>query len=187
MNSSFKEKTFYLLHDEKVMCAAVSVIWTMQNEILMIKRAEREGDPWSGHIGFPGGRLEESDKGNPFLTAVRETKEEVGVELTANNCLRELTTLLPEKDFRGYKLELWPYLFKLEKPVSLILDKDEVQEVVHVPIELVTNNFILKEGEFHLFSGDTYNLPYLELPNGERIWGLSLMILKEINRLYSSA
>ncbi len=185
MNSSLKEKTFYLLHDEKVMCAAVSVIWTMENEILMIKRAEREGDPWSGHIGFPGGRLEESDNGNPFLTAVRETKEEVGVELTSQNCLRQLTTLLPEKDFRGFKLELWPYLFRLEKPISLNLDKNEVQEIVTVPVEMVTKKFNLKEGEFSLLSGESYHLPYLELPSGDKVWGLSLMILREMNQLYS--
>ena len=27
-------------------------------ELLFIKRAEHERDPWSGHIGFPGGRSE---------------------------------------------------------------------------------------------------------------------------------
>jgi len=47
---------------------------------LMIKRAEREGDPWSGQVAFPGGRRERYDR-SLLETATRETKEEVGIDL----------------------------------------------------------------------------------------------------------
>jgi 8-oxo-dGTP pyrophosphatase MutT (NUDIX family) len=47
---------------------------------LMIKRAEREGDPWSGQVAFPGGRRERQDR-SLLETATRETKEEVGIDL----------------------------------------------------------------------------------------------------------
>src|SRR5207245_7755352 len=47
---------------------------------LMIKRAEREGDPWSGQVAFPGGRRERQDR-TLLDTAARETKEEVGIDL----------------------------------------------------------------------------------------------------------
>lgn len=46
--------------------------------ILMIKRAEREGDPWSGHMAFPGGRMDKADA-HGFAVAVRETEEEIGL------------------------------------------------------------------------------------------------------------
>ena len=49
-------------------------------EVLLIERAEREGDPWSGHMAFPGGRLERIDDSSAS-TARRETFEEVGIEL----------------------------------------------------------------------------------------------------------
>ena len=49
-------------------------------EVLLIERAEREGDPWSGHMAFPGGRLEDHDDSSRS-TARRETFEEVGIEL----------------------------------------------------------------------------------------------------------
>ncbi len=48
--------------------------------VLLIRRAERSGDPWSGQIAFPGGRASPSD-GSPRETAMRETLEEVGIDL----------------------------------------------------------------------------------------------------------
>jgi len=70
--------------DEGVRAAAVALILSAggdgEPELLFIKRAERRGDPWSGHIAFPGGRHDPTD---PSLeaTAVRETFEEIGVDL----------------------------------------------------------------------------------------------------------
>lgn len=49
-------------------------------ELLFIKRAEYPGDPWSGQVAFPGGREEPGDR-TPLETAVRETREETGIDL----------------------------------------------------------------------------------------------------------
>ncbi len=60
-----------------------SVAITLQGHsrrTLMIKRAEREGDPWSGQVAFPGGRREEHDR-SLLETATREAREEVGMDL----------------------------------------------------------------------------------------------------------
>ena len=51
-------------------------------ELLFIRRAEHERDPWSGHMGFPGGRAEPEDA-SLRATAVRETLEETGLDLAA--------------------------------------------------------------------------------------------------------
>ena len=63
--------------------AAVAIILretSSVTEMLMIRRSKREGDPWSGHMGFPGGRQEPQDHSN-FSCALRETYEEIGLEL----------------------------------------------------------------------------------------------------------
>ena len=49
-------------------------------ELLLLRRAQREGDPWSGHIGFPGGKIDASDE-SPRHTAIRETREETAIDL----------------------------------------------------------------------------------------------------------
>jgi 8-oxo-dGTP pyrophosphatase MutT (NUDIX family) len=54
-----------------------------EEEVLLIKRAVLDTDPWSGHVAFPGGRVEVQD-GNFRTTAVRETQEEVGIDLESD-------------------------------------------------------------------------------------------------------
>ena len=49
-------------------------------ELLFIQRARREGDPWSGDMAFPGGRLQPEDA-SARAAAERETLEETGMDL----------------------------------------------------------------------------------------------------------
>ena len=54
-------------------------------EILMIERAQRAGDPWSGHMGFPGGRVDAGDV-HSYAAALRECMEEIGLDLASHGC-----------------------------------------------------------------------------------------------------
>jgi 8-oxo-dGTP pyrophosphatase MutT (NUDIX family) len=55
-------------------------------ELLLIKRAEYEGDPWSGHIALPGGRREPADR-SLEETAMRETMEETAIDLARDGII----------------------------------------------------------------------------------------------------
>ena len=55
-------------------------------EILFIKRASRDGDRWTSHVAFPGGGREPDDA-DDCATSVRETREEVGVDLNEDHCV----------------------------------------------------------------------------------------------------
>ena len=67
--------------DPALIWAAVSVVLVpAPDAVLLIRRAERAGDPWSGHMALPGGRQEPADA-DLVETAIRETFEEVGLRL----------------------------------------------------------------------------------------------------------
>jgi 8-oxo-dGTP pyrophosphatase MutT (NUDIX family) len=61
-------------------------------DVLFIQRARHRGDPWSGDLGFPGGKIEEGD-GSARAAAERETLEEVGLDLGAGRYLGRLDDL----------------------------------------------------------------------------------------------
>ena len=78
------------------MAAVAAVLRVVANEpeLLFIKRAIVEHDPWSGHIAFPGGRAEPGDL-TLEDTAVRETREELSLDLTQGAFLGRLDDLAP--------------------------------------------------------------------------------------------
>lgn len=59
-------------------------------DALFIRRAEHEGDPWSGHLAFPGGRIDPTDTG-PRMAAEREALEELELDLSGARILGQLS------------------------------------------------------------------------------------------------
>lgn len=95
-------------------------------ELLLIRRATRHGDPWSGQIGLPGGRFEPADASLED-TALRETMEEVGLDLRAHGLvlgqldeLRPRTPVLPPIIVRPFVCAL--------RETPHIVPSDEVAE-----------------------------------------------------------
>ena len=114
--------------------AAVAVILRVSPDcrndvqVLLIRRALRPGDPWSGHMAFPGGHV---DAGEAMLDAAkRETAEEIGLDLQQHgrllgqlDCLRPVT--------RASQMTVAPFVFELHaQPPPLVLNLHEVAEVI---------------------------------------------------------
>lgn len=101
-------------------------------ELLMIKRAEAEGDPWSGHIACPGGRMEPGDH-DLEQTAVRETWEETGVDLARDGrVLGALDDISPRTPTLP-PIIVRPYV-AVVKPELEIVQSSEVAEAFWVPL-----------------------------------------------------
>ena len=107
-------------------------------EILFIKRAGRAGDRWSGHVALPGGKRDAEDA-DDISAAIRETREEVGLDLDTAPCIR--TGNLPERVVtttwgRDALMVLCPYLFLLTTKHTPLLQPQptEVASLHWVPL-----------------------------------------------------
>lgn len=152
-------------------------------EALMIKRAEQKGDPWSGHMAFPGGMAETEDTNN-LRTARRETWEEIGLDTDEHtrHVGRLSDKLIPAHGKRK-PMVVTPYVFSIENIPELTANH-EVAEVVWVPL-----NYLADRNNRQVMTWKGKKIP-VKLPcylyQEKRIWGLSLGMLDELIELVSS-
>ena len=143
--------------------------------VLLIRRAQRDGDPWSGHMAFPGGRQEPSDA-DDRATAVRETAEEVGLDLAGHRRGR-LSDVLA-KTHRGVQpMVIVPHVF-LAPEGQAATTSDEVDEVVWVPLRFFADpaNRVTRGWRM---GGVELRMPAYHW-RGREVWGLTLAMLDEL-------
>jgi len=105
-------------------------------EVLFIERARHPSDPWSGQMAFPGGRVDPEDA-DARATALRETLEEVGVDLAG----AELLGRLDDRDAspgRVGALVLSAFVFRLPERVPLAWNH-EVRSAFWVPLAVLAD------------------------------------------------
>jgi 8-oxo-dGTP diphosphatase len=117
--------------------AAVAMVQAhvQRKSILLIRRAEREGDSWSGHWSFPGGWRHASDR-DPLCTAIRELEEECGVRLAREQMERALPPTLARRKVGRYVL-VAPFVFRVEREFATVLNPGEAVEALWVPLSLL--------------------------------------------------
>lgn len=145
-------------------------------QILLIRRAERAGDPWSGHMAFPGGKREETDP-SLLVTAKRETQEEVGLDLERHaRLLARLPSVPAMTRAKHAGILVTPFIFAMqdaEHPAFTL--SDEVAEAFWAPIGPMARGEIATTFPYR-HEGTLYQLPAFSVQ--ERIvWGLTHRML----------
>jgi 8-oxo-dGTP pyrophosphatase MutT (NUDIX family) len=166
-----------VLHEPGGMNAAVAVTLSEDERgtlLLLMRRAERDGDPWSGHLAFPGGHLDASDASRRHA-AERETREEVGLDPGQAECLGQLD------DLRGVAVSIVvsAFVYVIETPGAFVLS-DEVREAFWVPLDelLDSSRHVTQSFEYQ---GNALELPAIDLGDGggPPLWGLTYHFLEQ--------
>ncbi len=146
-------------------------------EALFIRRSTRKDDPWSGQMAFPGGRFDEQDR-SLKVTAIRETQEEIGLDLNKlGHYLGALTPLEPMRSTPPQRLVIEPHFFEVQGDPALTLDEREVAEVMWLPLGPMINGENHTATEY-FFDGKSRLFPSFETPSDQPIWGLTYRILE---------
>ncbi|WP_437874366.1 NUDIX hydrolase [Sorangium sp. So ce513] len=146
-------------------------------ELLLIRRAEHPRDPWSGHMALPGGRRDPTD-GSLLDTAIRETREEVGIDLVAHGTLLARLPDLPAVAYgRRVGLVISPFVFALRSTPDLTLSQ-EVAEALWTPLGPLARGECASTYAY-THEGNVVHLPCLRVD--ERVvWGLTYRMLEQL-------
>lgn len=141
--------------------------------LLFIQRASHPGDRWSGHIAYPGGRVEAEDAG-PRETAERETLEEVGLDLSVAQPIARLD------DLRGFgeSILVSGFVYALASPVVLTPNR-EVASAFWMSFEELESSARQVRRPFE-YRGHDLVLPSIRVLEDDHpvLWGLSYRFLE---------
>lgn len=143
-------------------------------ELLFIRRAEHESDPWSGDLAFPGGKVDADDPG-PREAAQREAREELELDLTQAEHLGRLDDILG--DFLPVLISCFIYHLPAPQPLCC---GPEVQAVHWLPLARVADRRHWREANFS-YRGEERSHPIIDLlgPGHPPLWGITYRLLTQ--------
>ena len=147
---------------------------------LFIKRAQRAGDPWSGQVALPGGRRDPADA-DLRTTAMRETREEIGVDLSGAEQLGWLDDLYPRTPTLP-PVVVRPYVFAVSARPSLTISS-EVERAFWVTLQRIMDPALRRDVTLTV-RGSQRTFPSYDL-GGDIIWGMTERILTPFLELVS--
>jgi len=143
--------------------------------ILFIERATHPGDPWSGNIGFPGGKVEKDDA-DTRAAAERETMEELGVDLRHAAYLGRIS----DHDGAHLPVLLSCFVYGITGNTPEFIISEEVKDVFWLSIDELLDPDRQGMHEF-TFAGDRFESPCVSLPYEDKpvLWGLTYRLVSE--------
>lgn len=143
-----------------------------------IRRAIHEGDRWSGHVAFPGGKHEPQDP-TSLHTAVRETFEEVGITLSEDAHIGRLDDIQARGHGGLLPFYIRPHVFVLDEEPPVLLDQREVAAFEWVALDWIVDPFNKRIELIEAPSG-VFDAPAIAMPDGSVLWGLTLRITESL-------
>ncbi|ELR71596.1 NUDIX hydrolase [Fulvivirga imtechensis AK7] len=132
------------------------------------------GGTHGGQVSFPGGKWEEGDLDLEH-TALRETSEEIGVNMSDIAVIGRLTDLyIPPSNFR-----VTPVVGFTEKKPQFNIDPYEVKELVETPLSLLVKKSTVKRKDILVRGSYSLNAPFFDIA-GKTVWGATAMMLSEL-------
>ena len=161
--------------------AAVSVVLKGghdSTDALFILRAEKEGDPWSGQMAFPGGHLDATDE-SLRQAAERETLEELGLDLTlAGRFIGQIDSVKANPRGRNINMVVTPFVYELVDEAVALVPNHEVAEVHWGSLNDMHSGLSHTRSEFTIqgrkFQASGYGV------GGEIVWGLTYRMLDHL-------
>jgi 8-oxo-dGTP pyrophosphatase MutT (NUDIX family) len=144
--------------------------------LLLIMRRSYNGIH-SRQVAFPGGKLEKGDA-SILATALRETREEVGVPPDRVEVIREMSQVyIPPSNF-----EVQPFVGLIPQPQPFVIQLDEVDHLIEVPLVQVLDDGYLSSQILSTSYAKNIEVPAFTL-EGYTVWGATAMMLNEIREL----
>ena len=150
-------------------------------EVLFIRRAEHPRDPWSGHMAFPGGRQHAEDA-SLLDTAMRETREEVGLDLRAEaEHIGQLDDLQAIARGKPQETVIRPFVFEVHRESPIRADEKEVAEALWTPLLPLYRGEVdtVRPYQWH---GTQIDFPAYDV-GGRVVWGLTYQMLRSFFRI----
>jgi 8-oxo-dGTP pyrophosphatase MutT (NUDIX family) len=165
---------------ERAAVAALLRFKSAAPEVLLIQRVAHPGDRWSGQVSFPGGREEEEDA-DLLATAVRETREEVGLDLSSTaRLLGRIDAVRAVAKGRFLPMSIQPFVFVQTQSPALALGS-EATEAFWLPLDRVAEGALDDRFPYRL-GPLTLSLPCWRW-QGKVVWGLTYQMIRDLLRI----
>jgi 8-oxo-dGTP pyrophosphatase MutT (NUDIX family) len=146
-------------------------------QLLLMQRAKHPNDPWSGNLSFPGGKIDPEDR-DAYAAAVRETSEEVDIDLKPEHCIGQLDDIYAAR----VRVRVSAFVFNVPSSYTWVQGNYEVQRYFWVPLShfLSPGHHAMRCIDWH---GEKSEVPSFFIdPATPPLWGLTYRLVRQLLR-----
>ena len=156
--------------DAKYRLASVLVVIYGKNPFVVMTEKPKSMKFHAGEISFPGGKLDSTDS-DLLQTALRETREEIGLAISKDQVIGQLDPVVTLNS--GFLI--LPFVSVIDEIPPLIANS-EVEKIFHIPLESFLKTAARDPDPSHNIIQEMYTFEY----KNQIVWGASARILKQI-------